>query len=116
MEEIKTVNALIESADIDNERGLSAWLHLTFQSGGQGFGGYILYAPSGWAANRDKSNYAGHFIYRVLEIAGVERWSQLAGKTIRIKHTWSKVHAIGHIIKEDWFEPSEDFKKLTEST
>ena len=108
---IETKNAVIERAYFDTERGLSAWLTLDYGDGGcQGFGGYLLYAPKGWRAHECKANYAGHFIYRCLQIADVSDWAKLAGRTIRVRCEHSKVHAIGHIIKDDWFSPSEDFK------
>lgn len=112
-EKIETENAIIESATltIADHGLLSAWLTLQFDGSGQGFGGYALYLPKSFDHHKLLSP-AGHFIYRVLEIAGVEHWEDLAGRTIRAKHTWSKVIAIGHIVKNDWFDPSEDFKDL----
>lgn len=108
-------NAIITDAVLDTERGLSAWVHLDYGgSGGQGFGGYMLYGPDGWKANSQPGNYAGHFIWRVLEIAGVSDWSKLKGRTIRVKARWDQVEAIGHIVNDDWFNPREEFKAITE--
>lgn len=107
---IETRNAIIERVSISTERCLSAWLHLTYGHSGQGFGGYALYSP--WAKDQDaarRGNYTGVFINRCIEIGGVENWEQLPGKTIRVRCEHSKVHAIGHIVKDDWFNPSEEF-------
>lgn len=110
---IEEKNAIIESADIDRERGLCAWLGLDYGGTGQGFGGYILYVPKDWRHHDTAGpNYGGHFIHRLLEVAGVEKWSQLKGKTIRVRAEHSKVHAVGHIVKDDWFNPSEDFEAM----
>ncbi len=112
MREPEIKNAVIESAYFDTERGLSAWIGLDYGDAcHQSFGGYLLYAPKGWKAHESKGNYAGHFIYRCLEIAGVSDWQKMIGKTIRVKAEHGKVHAIGHIVKNDWFNPSEDFKE-----
>jgi len=35
----------------------------------------------------------------------------MKGKTIRVKSSHGEVEAIGHIVKDDWFNPSEDFAK-----
>ncbi len=105
-------NAIIKSARItDDDHGLlTVWLDLDYGGSGQGFGGYTLYLPKSFKHHNPQGpNYAGHFIWRVMEIAGVSDWSQLPGKTIRARKEHVRVHAIGHIVKDDWFCPSEEF-------
>lgn len=111
-------NAVIESASISIDRGfmLSAWLALRFGGFGQRFGGYALYLDK-TAKHHDKQcNFAGHYIYRILEIAEVENWDDLKGKTIRVKHDdpLGQIIGIGHIVKDDWFYPDAEFKELKE--
>ena len=110
---IETKNAIIESAVITTaDHGfLDCWVNLDYGGEGQGFGGYVLYLPDSFS-NHKLESVAGHFIFRVMEIAGVEKWHDLKGKTVRVKCEHNKVHAIGHIVKDDWFDPSEDFKKV----
>jgi len=109
---MKEQNAIIESARItsDDHGLLSAWLTLDYGGSGQGFGGYSLYLPKSFKHHTLESP-AGHFIWRCMEIAGVTEWSDLPGKSIRVRAEHNGVHSIGHIIKDDWFCPSEDFKK-----
>lgn len=104
-------NAIIESVSLssDDYGFLSAWLHLSYGGCGQGFGGYALYLPKSFTHHKIES-CAGHFIFRCMEIAGVTKWSEMVGRSIRVKSEHNGVHAIGHIIKDDWFCPSEDFK------
>ena len=106
-------NAVIERATItDDDHGLlTAYLHLDYGGCGQGFGGWSLYLPKAFR-HHGGPNYAGHFIWRCMEIAGVHEWSDLAGKTIRVRQEHSKVHAIGHIVKNDWFNPADEFRSL----
>jgi len=118
-------NAVIESAEIQLSRGfaLDCWLHLRFGSGGQGFGGYVLGGTSGEAGKHsEQPNIAAEFICAVLVAAGVESFSALNGKTIRIAKDSPRgtIKAIGHIVDRDkWFDPSERLQgmmaKRTES-
>ena len=114
MNDIK--NATITSATITSaDHGvLSAWVYLDYgDSGHQGFGGYALYLPKDFTHHVIGVAYAGHFIWRVMEVAGVEHWSDLSGRTVRVKSDHSGVSAIGHITKDDWFCPGDDFKEVT---
>lgn len=111
---IEEKNAIITDASLSSaDHGcLSGWVTLDYGGSGQGFGGYALYVPKGWTHhNPSGPNYAGHFIWRVMEVAGVTKWSDLKGKTVRVRCEHSKVHALGHIVKDDWFYPSVDFTK-----
>lgn len=113
MTEIK--NAVIKSARItsDDHGLLSAWLDLDYGGICQGFGGYSLYLPKAYSHHNPAGpNYAGHFIWRVMEVAGVESWDKLPGKTIRVRGDRAAIEAIGHIVNADWFSPSLDFKAM----
>ena len=103
-------NAIIKSARITTaDHGiLSAWLDLDYGGSGQSFGGYALYLSSEFNHHTMESS-AGHFIWRVLKVAGVTSWDDLPGKTIRVKADHSRVHGIGHIVNNDWFFPDIDF-------
>ena len=106
-EKIETVNAQIESTSLGGYDGagsfLTAWLYLKYDGAGQGFGGYVL-----------GGEYAWKFISRVLEVVGVEKWEQLAGKYIRVRQDMVKVHEIGNILEENWFNPTKEFLKIKE--
>jgi len=109
-------NAIITEAKIHNdEHGcLGSWLSLDYgNSSGQSFGGYALYLPESFKNHDKKFGGAGHWIWRIMEIAGVSEWSQLKGRTIRVKveDSQSSITAIGHIVDENWFNPTEEFKE-----
>lgn len=108
----RIVNAIISGAKFDTERGLSAWVYLDYGGSGQGFGGYLLYAPEGWKNHGSGGNFCGHFIWRVLEIAEVDDWAKLKGRSVRVETTHEKIIAIGHIIHDKWFRIAEEFKVI----
>lgn len=116
MRDIEEKNAIITHAEItsDDHGLLSAWLTLDYGGAGQGFGGYALYLPKSFTHHQLES-VAGHFIWRVMEVADVKRWSELPGKTIRVRAGHGHVDAIGHIVKDDWFYPARDFKREPET-
>ena len=108
-------NAVISSFSLGIERGLSMWLNLDYGSSGQGFGGYLLHNTSVLKEDREtQGNYAGHFICRCLEIAGVEDIKDLPGKTIRVRGggLGGYIEAIGHIISDDWFYPEREMELI----
>lgn len=109
-------NAVIENARITtDDRGfLDVWLMLDYGGSGQGFGGYCLYLPKYFTHHKLES-VAGHFIFRCMEIAGVTEWDKLKGKTIRVDSEHSGIRAIGHIVKDDWFDPKADFAPQNEA-
>lgn len=109
-EQVEIKNAIIDSAIISNDdRGfLDCWLMLDYGGSGQGFGGWVLYMPKSFKHHEIKS-FAGHHIHRCMEVAGVGKFHELKGKTIRAKVVDGKIEAIGHIVNDDWYSPKVDF-------
>lgn len=109
MDKLESKNATIESVSIEIEEGyLTAWIYLKWQGAGQGFGGYSLYLSKDFTHHKVQSSF-GHFIYRVLEVAGVDAWNKLVGRTVRFRGDHKKIETIGHITSDDWFNPAKDF-------
>lgn len=108
-------NAVIESASIRIERGfmLDSWLHVRYEKGNQGFGGFVLAHTKKTA---EGGNFAGLWLTRCMEIAGVDDWGRMKGRTIRIRKDgtgWnSGIEAIGHIVEDKWFNPGLEFEVL----
>ena len=111
--DIKTMmsieNVQISSAYIRVERGifLTAGLFVDGDGWGQNFGGSLLVNKH--HGFNEKSGWGLEYISRIMEIAGVEEWSDVKGCFIRIKRGAESeaIEAIGHIIKDDWFSPRE---------
>lgn len=108
---METKNAIIKSATIEIEGHglLTAMIKLDVGDGVRGFGGHTFYSSS-W--KRPGPNALALFVWRVFDIAGVDAWHKLAGRTIRVRGTDAGIDAIGHIVKDDWFNPREEFERL----
>ena len=99
-------NAIIRAVDIGLERGFMVAISIDLDYGGAGQGfaqNYCLYN-----IHKPYIGLAGHFIAKILQIAGVEMWDQLVGRSIRVDASNDTVYGIGHIIKDNWFYPNKD--------
>lgn len=120
-DEYHVCNAIIEAARVtlDHDCFLSVWLHLKYDGGGQGFGGYVLGGLPDIAAGRhtEQPNIAGEFLVRCMMAGEVTEFDKLVGKSIRVRKAagdgWGQILGIGHIIREDrWFNPRETFAAM----
>jgi hypothetical protein len=104
---METRNAVITDAVIGiNDAGfLEAWITLKYSPTSQVFS-CVLYTPM---RGTNEKNYAGHFIHRILEVAGAREWEQLKGKAVRAKGDHTHVEAVGHIIENVWLDLGEEF-------
>ena len=90
-------NAQIKSTFLGREdHGIpTCYLTLDYDGLVQGFGGYDL-------------RFEGKgidFLMDVLKVVGVDSWEKLPGKYVKAEFDNSKVYRIGHITKDDWYEP-----------
>jgi len=112
------MNAIITDTTIDiGDRGyLTVYINLDFGGSGQSFGDYVLYLPDSFEHSKGQPNIAGNFMYSVMKVVGVGQWKDLKGKAIRVrkKDYWDVVQEIGHIIKDEWYNPKEEFEKMKE--
>lgn len=111
---IETKNARIESVrlTIEDHGCLSAWIHLDYGGGGQGFGGYALDRYDRIEKNRVGTAWGCEYVRRILEVLEIPTWEKLPGSLIRVRADHGKVHAIGHPLKDKWFDPSTDLDHL----
>jgi len=105
-------NATIKSTTLGFEgHGLiTCFLHLDYSGGGQAFGGYGM--GGYFKKTGQQSGFGIEFIERTLKVVGVEKWEDLPGKHIRVKAENVKIHEIGNILEDKWFDPVELAKEL----
>jgi hypothetical protein len=93
---------------IEDHGFLTIYLTIEMSNGSQCFGGYSLGGDM-----TDTHNWAGIWIRQIFEVAGVDNWKDIKGKAIRVMYRKDgynqPISAIGHIVKEKWFDPESDF-------
>lgn len=75
----------------------SAMIHLEGDGWRQSLSAYNLKSPG---------PFAGYYIQGLIEKVGCTSWEQLPGTMVRIKReSRNNITAIGHLIKDEWFDP-----------
>ena len=76
-------------------------------------GGYVLGRGYVGASQFEGSPKGIEEIMRIMDVVGVDRFSELEGKYIRIvDEGWNKpIKKFGNIIKDKWFDYEEFYKK-----
>lgn len=93
----KIQNARIEDTKLGFEdRGiLTCMIYLDYGDGGhQGFGGYAL-----------GKEYTDKWLRGLLKVIGVDNWEDLKGKHVRARIVGGKIIELGHLLKDEWFDP-----------
>ena len=111
----KIVNALITHADLSMADHGCFTLAITLKGEGWGvvFGGYCLGHGYLGAKEFDGSAKGIEEIMRIMDVVGVDKFSQLEGKYVRvIDEGWgSTIKKIGNIIEDKWFDYNEFYRK-----
>lgn len=112
MSDIETRNAKIRSTMLGIEAHgiMSFMLDLDYGGSGQGAGGCALDSYDKARNIRVGWGPGVKLIRTILETVGVESWEALKGQHIRVRASWSKVHAIGHFIDDKWLDFGEFFE------
>jgi hypothetical protein len=107
MKEVK--NAIIDSTmlGIEDHGIFTCYISLDYGGEIQGFGGYGLDDWNPKTKKRDTVGFGLEFVKRVLKVAGVDKWEDLKGRHVRAEAEHTKIHRIGHILKDVWFSPEE---------
>lgn len=107
-------NARITSADLDmRDHGcMVLWIGLDGDGWGVNYGGYCLGHGYLGAKEFDGSAKGIESIMRIMDVVGVERFSDLKGCFVRVatKGLGSTVKIIGNVIKDQWFDIEEFFE------
>lgn len=107
--ETKILNAKIKSAPITIERGfmVCAGIIVQMSDGTECMfgGGYMLGNANDIEKNMICPNILAFHVGQIMNIAEVQAWDKLPGKTIRVESEGlgGGIIAIGNIIKDEWY-------------
>jgi hypothetical protein len=93
-------NGIVKSVFITYETDhlrLVAMLEIDHQKGAQCFVLPPLYTDT-FGANPQ----AGKMFYDLLQLFGVYKWEQIAGKPVRVRIEDGFIRGIGHFVKDNW--------------
>lgn len=103
--EIEIVNARIDAADLNFGQRRMLIPDLAFDYGGSFQGAFQIRLRS------DESDIGGWFVERLLQTLEADSWLALHHVPVRIKRgkgPQGEIIAVGHFIKDQWFNPSEE--------
>ena len=109
--ETKIENALITGTTLGREDHgiMSAYIHLSGDGWGVSFGGFAFEGWNEAAQKREASAFGMQFVMNVIDVVGVDSWEKLKGQHVRVESKgWGgRALRIGHITKNQWFDPAE---------
>ena len=110
---IETKNAKITGTmlGIEDHGIMTFMLHLKYGgSSSQGAGGYGLDEYRKTLDKRVGTAFGMELVKAILETVGVNTWEELPGKMIRVKADHQKVHAIAHVLDDNWLDFAEFYE------
>lgn len=100
MTEIRNAKIIDTTLGIEDHGIMTALIQVQYSgSSVQGFGGYTL-----------TGKYAYEWLKRIFETLEVSEWEKLKGTYCRVEQDLGKIHKIGHLLEDKWFNPSEEWK------
>ena len=113
--ERQTKNATIKSTQLGGgDRGImTSWVTVDYGGMEQGFGGFRLDSYDKQSNKCTPNICLAIWVQEILRVLEVSEWEKLKGTPIRVRckdDSWSSpIVAIGHYLKDKWFEPEVAF-------
>lgn len=109
MEQAEIKNAKITSVRFGKEDHgiMTCYVMLDYGGSGQGFGGYAFDRWDATLNRRVGAAYGMEWMMRLFKVLEVQELQELIGMPVRVESTYTKIHRIGHFIKDQWFDPSD---------
>jgi hypothetical protein len=116
---IKNAKIIDASITMKDHDCLTFYISLEGEGFGCCFGGYCIghgYLGAEPSDICSENGFGLEAMMHIMNVVGVDRWEDLVGKYCRIKDAdWgSSVNCIGNIMKDQWFNIEDFFKKKKE--
>lgn len=112
--EIKNAKISGTFLGIEDHGILTFMVHLEFSGSGQSFGLCSLDVYDKKTDGRRGLPICAAVVRALLDALEVDSWEKLKGQHVRARCDTGKVYAIGHIIKDQWVDLEELWKKYAE--
>lgn len=115
--ELKNAKITDVSLTMGNYGSLTSWLELLGAGWGAGYGGWCL--GHGYLGSKEfKGSAEGlEYLMRIMDVVGVESWSDLKNKYVRVatKGWGDSIRIIGNLIDDKWFDSDSFFGDIIEA-
>ena len=102
-------NVVIEGVMLgfEDHNIMTCMVHVKGDMLNQGFGGYALDTYDKQFKRRVGTAYGMEWLIRLMNTVGAREFKELKGMYVRIEADEYHIYQIGHIVKEQWFNPEE---------
>jgi hypothetical protein len=91
---------------------VTAELELNLKGVNHSFGGHEIFVSGINGGDSCDAPYLGRFLFRCMQICGVDSWDQLKSHKVMVQLVSGKVVAIGNIAGDKWFNPQAEFETM----
>ena len=102
-------NVVIEGVMLgfEDHNIMTCMVHVKGNERNQGFGGYPLGKYDKLLERQVGTAYGMEWLMRLMNAIGAREFKEMKGMYVRIEADEYKIFQIGHIVKEQWFNPEE---------
>lgn len=86
-------------------------IYIEFDNAVQGFGGYALDIYDESKKSRVGTAYGMEWIISLMKVLDVKKFEDIKDQYIRIDSSHRKIYRIGHIVKDQWFDPEKMYNE-----
>lgn len=91
---------------------VTAELELNLKGVKYTFGGHDVFLSGMHGGESADAPYLGRFLFRCMQICGVDNWDELKSSKVLVEIQHGKVLAIADVAGNNWFNPAKEFEAM----